>query len=185
MRATLFLAALTALLCATGAARSQDAAGDEAQDFGVPPSDELRLSAHATPTPLTLRGAALIGTRELMRRLEEPVESRPLLFDVLSDSHESLPGTIWLPGAGYGTGFDDAIQTQLAAVLAQASGGDQARALVFFCSSVRCWLSYNTALRAVRLGYRNVYWYRGGIAAWLAAGGDIGPPRIRWKPPAS
>jgi rhodanese-related sulfurtransferase len=41
---------------------------------------------------------------------------------------------------------------------------------VFFCSGVRCWLSYNAALRAVRGGYANVYWYRGGIDAWRAAG---------------
>jgi PQQ-dependent catabolism-associated CXXCW motif protein len=183
MQALLRSAVSMLLVCAAGLAHSQDAS-DEAADFGVPASDELRLSAHATPTPLTLRGGAVIGTRELMRRLQEPIETRPLLFDVLTDSHESLPGTIWLPGAGYGTGFDDAIQTQLAAVLAQASGGNRSRAVVFFCSSVRCWLSYNVALRAIRLGYSNVYWYRGGIAAWLAAGGDIGPPRIRWKPPA-
>jgi hypothetical protein len=33
--------------------------------------------------------------------------------------------------------------------------------LVFFCACVECWESYNAALRALRLGYREVYWYRG------------------------
>ena len=77
------------------------------------------------------------------------------------------------------------VQAQLATLLAALSGGDKSRAIVFFCSSVRCWLSYNAALRAVRLGYAGVYWYRGGIAAWLAAGGAVAQPRISWKPPAS
>ena len=31
------------------------------------------------------------------------------------------------------------------------------------------YLSYNAALRLDALGYENLYWYRGGIAAWKAA----------------
>ena len=30
-------------------------------------------------------------------------------------------------------------------------------------------VSYNAALRLYVLGYENLYWYRGGIAAWKAA----------------
>ena len=30
-------------------------------------------------------------------------------------------------------------------------------------------MSYNAALRLDALGYENLYWYRGGIAAWKAA----------------
>ena len=32
------------------------------------------------------------------------------------------------------------------------------------------WLSVNAALRARRAGYARVGWYRGGLAAWQAAG---------------
>jgi hypothetical protein len=31
-------------------------------------------------------------------------------------------------------------------------------------------MSYNAALRAINLGYKNVLWYRGGIEAWQRAG---------------
>jgi rhodanese-related sulfurtransferase len=31
-------------------------------------------------------------------------------------------------------------------------------------------MSYNAALRAVNLGYTQVFWYRGGIEAWQLAG---------------
>ena len=41
--------------------------------------------------------------------------------------------------------------------------------LVFFCPGVKCWESYNAALRAINLGYSKVYWYRGGISSWTAA----------------
>jgi hypothetical protein len=32
--------------------------------------------------------------------------------------------------------------------------------------NTHCWMSYNAALRAIHLGFRQVYWYRGGIEAW-------------------
>lgn len=34
--------------------------------------------------------------------------------------------------------------------------------LVFYCHHHHCWLSYNAALRAIKLGYTNVMWYRWG-----------------------
>lgn len=183
MRMKLFLAGQLAFLCAATAPATAQQSVNETRDFGVPPTMELRLSDHATATPLALPGAVLIRTGELRSRLQGPPEALPLLFDVLSDMHETLPGAVWLPGAGLGSGFEDAVQAQLRVALEQATGGDKARPMAFFCSSERCWLSYNAALRAVRLGYSNVLWYRGGIAAWLAAGGELLRPRVRWKPP--
>lgn len=38
--------------------------------------------------------------------------------------------------------------------------------LVFHCQSTQCWMSYNAALRAIHMGYTQVYWYRGGVEAW-------------------
>ncbi len=35
---------------------------------------------------------------------------------------------------------------------------------------MKCWGSYNAALRAIRLGYTNVHWFRGGVEAWQQAG---------------
>ena len=47
----------------------------------------------------------------------------------------------------------------------------------FFCYGAQCWESYNAALRAMRLGYREVLWYRGGLAAWKAAGLPTAEPQ--------
>jgi len=154
----------------------------EAQDFGVAPTSELRLHEHAAPTPLEVPGARTIGTAELRRLLRAQFSERPLLFDVLSEErHASLPGAVWLPGAGLGESFDDELQKRLARTLAQGSGGDRARPMVFFCANARCWLSYNAALRAVRLGYTGVRWYRGGIDAWGRSGGALIEPKLVWR----
>ncbi len=151
----------------------------EAQDFGVAPRAELRLEEHAAPTPLEIPGAQIIATAQMRRLVQAPTEKRPLLFDVIGDDrHLSLPGAIWLPGAGRGTSFDDEIQARLAKTLELATRGDRSRTLVFFCAGPRCWLSYNAALRAARLGYTGVRWYRGGIEAWGAGGGALTEPRV-------
>ncbi len=155
----------------------------EMEDFGVPPVAVLRTTEHSSPTPLRIPGGSLIGTqalRDLVANAEPNM--RPLLIDVLGGSgHASLPGTVWLPDAGRGTSFEDATQRRLADALQALTAGERARPLVFFCQGPRCWLSYNAALRAIRLGYAAVHWYRGGIEAWLATGGILVPPRISWE----
>lgn len=140
---------------------------------------ELRQEDYSAPTPADISGARVIDTAELRKLLRE---EQPLLFDVLGgDGHASLPGAIWLPGAGRGGSFEDEIQSRLGAALRAATRGDLARPVVFFCAGPRCWLSYNASLRAARLGYGNVRWYRGGIEAWGAAGGALTEPKVVWQ----
>ncbi len=179
MRPALFLL----LFLATASASGQMAQPvDETQDFGVAPSAELRLVDHASPTPREIPGARTISTAEVRKLLQAAPAKRPVFFDALGDEHHaSLPGAISLPGVGHGTSFDDEIQGRLAKTLAAATGGDRGRTLIFFCTGPRCWLSYNAALRAVRLGYRDVRWYRGGLEAWGAGGGALTELRTVWK----
>jgi PQQ-dependent catabolism-associated CXXCW motif protein len=172
---------LPVLVC-LGLASTQ-AMGSEREDHGVPPTAELRRDNMSAPTPLEIPGARIIFTDELRRLMQAPAQERPLLVDVLGadNPHESLPGAIWLPGAGRGTSFEDEVQARLERLFALAMRGNPARPMVFFCSSARCWLSYNAALRAVRLGYANVRWYRGGIEAWGTSGGALALPLATWK----
>jgi PQQ-dependent catabolism-associated CXXCW motif protein len=155
----------------------------EDQDFGIAPARELRLRDYAAPTPLHVPGGRTLHTAELralLARAALPAE-RPLLFDVVGgEGHDSLPGAIWLPGAGRGQSFDDPVQARLAIALEALTDRDRTRPMVFFCSGVQCWLSYNASLRAVALGYTEVCWYRGGIEAWIDAGGAVEPTRRQW-----
>ena len=166
------------LAAATGGA-------NEDVDFGIAPIATLRLADLSAPTPREVPGAKTMRAAELRDRLRATEAERPLLFDVLGgEQHDSLPGAIWLPGAGRGNSYDDAVQAQLARLLQAATKGEAGRAMVFFCQGTRCWLSYNAALRAAALGYREVYWYRGGIEAWLAQGETLAPLRFSWRKPA-
>jgi PQQ-dependent catabolism-associated CXXCW motif protein len=146
-----------------------DGYADEARDWGVSPTNRLRQPPYHAPTPLTIPGAQVVHTRELQAILAGA--SPTVLIDVLSEEgHVTLAGAVWISGAGRGTNFMDPVQSALTQLLAKLSGGDKSRGLVFICASSQCWLSYNAALRAVAAGYANVYWYRGGIEAWGAAG---------------
>lgn len=156
------------LHAATGAAQGY---AEEGRDWGVAATERLREAPYTAPTPLVISGARLIATRELETLVAPGRPEQPVLVDVAAgEGHFTLPGAIWIPGAGRGTSFVDPIQAQFIVLMAKLTGGDKSRPLVYFCVSAQCWLSYNAALRAVAAGYTQVYWYRGGIEAWRAAG---------------
>ena len=48
-------------------------------------------------------------------------------------------------------------------------GPDQNKTIVIYCGFVKCTRSHNSAMWAVRLGYKNVYRFPGGIFAWKGA----------------
>ena len=147
----------------------QPAAVDEAQDFGVPPQSQLRPSdqLHA-PTPTSVPGGRVVDTRTLAGWMRGDRGAKPLLFHVLG-SPGHIAGALQAAPAGQGGSFDDRVQAEFGAFLKQSTGGDMAKPLVFYCQGTHCWMSYNAALRAIRMGYRQVYWYRGGIEAWQQA----------------
>src|SRR6185295_13359840 len=88
----------------------------------------------------------------------------PVLIDVAAgEGHETLKGSLWLPGAGRGVHYFDQLQADLAKALSALTERDKAKPIVFFCVNAQCWLSYNASLRAAALGYTQVYWFRGGI----------------------
>ena len=165
------MAALSACKAVTlqEATVTQRTFGIEAEDWSVPATDELRQDAYHAHTPTTHPAATVINTQNLHAQLIGP--NPPVTINAVSGKSQvtSIPGSIWLPAAGQGGTFDDNIQTYLASTLVTITDDDVARPIVVYCIDANCWLSYNAALRLHALGYENLYWYRGGIAAWKAA----------------
>ena len=140
---------------------------DELTNWDIPAQTHMQSNV-GTRTPVELPGAKRITTQELLQ-----IGSKSLLIDVLNDSgnHVTIPGAVHVPGSGnYGNGrFDGRLQLNLSNVLATLTQRNGEYPIVFFCEGAQCWESYNAALRAMQMGYRNVSWYRGGIASWKAA----------------
>lgn len=140
---------------------------NELTDWGIPQQLVLQRNV-GSYTPTTLPGARRITTDEL-RQLGD----KALLIDVLDEgnNHTTIPRAVHIPGAGnFGGGrFDDRLQRNFGNVLAQLTNRNLDQTLVFFCEGAQCWESYNAALRAINMGYRQVLWYRGGLNSWKAA----------------
>ena len=146
--------------------------GGELIDFNVPPKTELETNV-GSPTPMSIPVGVRVTTEEVQRMLNE---GRAIPIDVLAGDHpRTLPGALYMPAGGMPGTFDDPYQTLFAQQLQQAVAGDATRPLIFFCQGAACWESYNAALRANAAGATQIYWYRGGLAAWEEAGFPMAP----------
>lgn len=138
----------------------------EMQNFGVPPQAELHQEFHA-PTPTSIPGGQVITTDRLLALYQQGEQNGLLVFDVLgAGPNAMLPMAQNAVGAAQPGSFNDSTQQQFGQFLQQTTQGNTSRPMVFYCQGPHCWMSYNAALRAIRLGYTQVYWYRGGVEAW-------------------
>lgn len=150
---------------------------DETRDDGVPPPRGLHSGAMHGTTPASIPGGRLITTPALVALLRQAAGeggAKPLVLDVLGGP-EALPGAQYAVPAHQSGSFDDRTQQAFGQYLQQATQGRRDTPLVFYCASTQCWMSYNAALRAIALGYREVLWYRGGLQAWKQAGQPVQP----------
>jgi PQQ-dependent catabolism-associated CXXCW motif protein len=146
---------------------------EESSDFGVPPQRTLQSNV-GSPTPTSIPVGRLLTTQLLNAEIQKGTDF--LLVDVLEGAHQrTIIKARYIPYAGRPGNFTDAVQQQLTKDLAKLTSNRPNFPIVFFCQGVRCWESYNAVVRAYEAGYRNLYWYRGGIAAWSAAGLPMQP----------
>jgi hypothetical protein len=92
-----------------------------------------------------------------------------LVVDVIAWG-KSVPGAIGLWGAGIGGSTTDEFQERLRQKMQQLTRGDRSVAIVTVAWNAERHHGRNLTLRLVRLGYTEVYWFRGGREAWEAAG---------------
>ena len=153
----------------------------EVRAGGVPEPEGYRLEDYRAPVPATLHGVRTITTEEaeqiwrsrsaaFVDVMPRPPRPRNLPEGTLwrDKPRADIPGSIWLPDAGYGE-LASGVADYFAKGLEKAANGDHARLLVLYCLA-NCWMSWNAAKRARALGYPNIAWYREGTDGWLAAG---------------
>lgn len=140
-----------------------------------------RLQDYRAPVPETLAGAQVVTADEILALQKQgdvvlvdvlPAPRRPeglTSQDLwLPPRHHNIPGSIWLPGVGYGVLSKD-LDSYFRSNLEHATGGDKTRKLVIYCRD-NCWMSWNAAKRAISYGYSSVYWFPEGTDGWLVDG---------------
>jgi PQQ-dependent catabolism-associated CXXCW motif protein len=146
-----------------------------------PPEPEgYRTDNYRAPVPATLVGVRVLATEEaeaiwrsgagvFIDVLPSPPKPQNLPAGTIwrDKPRLNIPGSMWLPDAGYGT-LAAATEEYLRHGLARASGGNNAALLVIYCQA-DCWMSWNAAKRALSYGYSNVAWYPEGTDGWQRA----------------
>lgn len=141
---------------------------DELKDYGVQATRQLHSGSFHGPTPTSIPGGRVITTNQLQSMVMNG-QNNTLIFDVL-DGQQYLPGAIPASQGAAPGNFSDQTQQRMGQFLSQVTRSNKQMAMVFYCQNSYCWMSYNAALRAINMGYQNVYWYRGGIEAWQQQG---------------
>ncbi len=143
----------------------------------VPEPDDYRMDHYRAPVPATLTGGIVVGPEAAYALWEK---GGVAFIDVLPQApkpenlpkgtiwrdkpRDSIPGAIWLPNVGYGA-IADVTDRYFRDGLAEATGGDTAYPVLFFCLA-DCWMSWNAAKRALEYGYETVYWLPEGTDGW-------------------
>jgi rhodanese-related sulfurtransferase len=143
----------------------EDTAGAPQQPADLP-------AQYAGPAPDRVAGAQVILTSALATLLNDP---GVVVLDGAAGAL-SVPRAVSLRWISRGGSVNDDMQPAFDRLLAQLTGGDKTRPIVTLGLNAYGWPGYNLARRAVALGYRNVFWYRGGRDAWAAAGRPMERP---------
>ena len=151
---------------------------DESRDFGLSSLSaaetlqSTELLDYSKGSPVSLADIKTWSTAALLAAYRQS-GAGVRIIDVSNPLDTMLPNALHILNAGVNTRDvqqNAAIQTRLGNILSAAYPDDKTSPLIFYCTGVTCPVSSLAALRAVALGYTQVGWYRGGKAAWVAAG---------------
>ncbi|MEO0410469.1 MAG: hypothetical protein AAF221_01345 [Pseudomonadota bacterium] len=137
---------------------------------------DLNVPAQTTPfaqlegvVPLTIPGGDTVTTQAL---IDQGLGGNNFaIINAWAQNHdEALPYSYNMPFAGLPGTFQDETQQRLMRALEDITKGKRDFPLVFYSKNVARTDGYNAALRAINAGYLNVFWYRGGLESFKAAG---------------
>lgn len=118
-------------------------------------------------TPRVLDGVRIVSAEDVGKLLQRGA----VLYDTRSEEEyrdKHIRGAKWLPyveKSAKEVGFDAALDR-----IDLARAGDKAKPVIFACNGAECWKSYKSCVAALKAGFREVYWFRGGFPEWVARG---------------
>ncbi|PPC86349.1 MAG: hypothetical protein CTY31_08520 [Hyphomicrobium sp.] len=147
----------------------------------VPEPSDYRQDDYRKPVPATLKGATVLDAAQA---LDLWSSNTAIFIDVYprppkpanlpagtlwrDPSHQSIEHAKWLPNVGYGV-LSTAVDSYFRNTLMKLTQADMAKPIVFFCVR-NCWMSWNSAKRALAYGFTRVYWFPDGTDAWQEIG---------------
>lgn len=123
-------------------------------------------------TPLSLDGATVVDATQvadLAARGAAVIDTRAL-HDFLAGHLPDASHVDYKEHSARDVAFDAREDDVPAFLLRLRKFAKPGGPVVFYCNGPSCWKSYKGAAAASRAGYRQVYWFRGGLGAWLQDG---------------
>jgi ABC-type phosphate/phosphonate transport system substrate-binding protein/rhodanese-related sulfurtransferase len=119
-------------------------------------------------TPRVLAGVKIVSAEEVMELMKKGAS----LYDTRSEEEyrdKHIKGAKWLPYNEKSAKEVDFDFAKDAFDVVRASNNKDAP-VIFACNGAECWKSYKSCIAAVKAGYKQVYWFRGGFPEWVARG---------------
>ncbi|MEK8033916.1 rhodanese-like domain-containing protein [Ideonella sp. DXS29W] len=148
--------------------------------FADPPGESgLRPAAHqaaltqyqavaqlGTFTPTQLPGATVVTAAQV----QELVAKGAVVVDTRNErEYESkhIPGAVFVPY--HEKSLKDVVYEASADDFSALSKLDPSKPTIFHCNGAECWKSYKASRAAIAKGFKQVYWFRGGMPEWESA----------------
>lgn len=100
-------------------------------------------------------------TRVSAEQVVELANRFPNLVIVDARKAEDRQSAGWIEGSVPLPNYDTTEQSLSKAI------PDKSTPVLFYCNGVKCGRSVESASKALALGYKNIYWFRGGWEEWL------------------
>ncbi|MDQ6679522.1 MAG: rhodanese-like domain-containing protein [Pseudomonadota bacterium] len=118
-------------------------------------------------TPLSLPGAKVVSAAEVQQLASQGA----VIIDARNDKEyraAHLPNAVLVPyvekslkDVAYDASLDQFVGLDKF---------DKSKPIIFGCNGAECWKSYKASKSALQQGFKHVYWFRGGLPEWQAAG---------------
>lgn len=122
------------------------------------------FAAQAQQTPETLAGVKVVKADEVMAALKSGVaviDTR--VANEFADEHiKGARNVPYKEKSAKAVNFDVA---QDAFDLSKLPS-DKSAPVIFYCNAGECWKSYKASIFAQKAGYKNIFWFRGGMPEW-------------------
>jgi rhodanese-related sulfurtransferase len=126
-----------------------------------------RVAEWGTFTPSSLAGAAVVDAAAVKRLQAQGA----VLVDTRTQAEfeqRAIEGARWVPYLE--KSLKDVVYDPKVDEFTGLAALDKNKPTVFFCNGAECWKSYKASRAALAAGFKQVYWFRGGMPEWNKAG---------------
>ena len=124
------------------------------------------MAAQAQHTPERLDGVKIVTAEEVQKLMAAgvPVIDTRVANEYAEEHVKGAKSVPYKEKSAKSTDFDSKQDSFDVAKLP----ADKKAPVVLYCNAGECWKSYKASVVAMRAGYSNIHWFRGGMPEWKA-----------------